>query len=362
MAEAEEWRPGSFTKNFSWGDGNGLRELYDVIRAGFDGKLEDTPRSVFRSRVKRTKRPDYIPINFFLFNRQVNGEDYLVVDELVFQAISFDHSDRFDQLALAAFLLSMVGVWSGAERYQRRPAMWAHHYVADRVAQNFQWDTTKINADDIENFVITDRRYTGQTSRKLSTNLNYLFGVGGLRKMTSKKVARWWVDAVFLTLDRSIENARLEGRPTNESAYQQLVDQSGFNSIAGPKSTEKTLALKHVVNLFSACGGRSRFSEEHVQERARMHLIDIQQWLANSNDPVVALHPSNMRIAKTIPRPCAMLAQLAGFFTIDLHSFEEIEFTDLVRRNLEAALGRLRAQGVQPTMSAEELMKLVRGE
>lgn len=362
MAEAEQWRPGSFTKNFSWGDGNGLRELYDVIRTGFDGKLEDTPRSVFRSRVKKSGRPDYIPINFFLFNRPAGEVDYLIADELVFQALTFPHSDRFDQLALAAFLLSMVGVWSGAERYQRRPAMWAHHYVGDRVADSFQWDTTKINADDIQRFVVSDPRYTGQTTRKLSTNLNYLFGVGGLRKMTSKKVSRWWVDAAFLTLDRAIENARLEGRSWLERDYPQILNDSGFNRIAGPRSTEKTLALKHVVNLFTACGGRARFSEELVQERARMHLIDIQQWLANSDDPVVALHPSNARIAKTIPRPCAMLAQLAGFVTIDLQSFEELDFTDLVRRNLDSALSKLRAQGVQPTMSAEELMKLVRGE
>jgi hypothetical protein len=362
MAEAEEWRPGSFTKNFSWGDGNGLRELYDVIRTGFDGKLVDTPRSVFRSRVKETNRPDYIPINFFLFNRPAGDVDYLIADELVFQALSFDHSDRFDQLALTAFLISMVWVWSGAEWYQRRPAMWAHRYVADRVAKTFQWNTSKINADDIQHFIVSDPRYTGKTTRKLSTNLNYLFGVGGLRKMTSKKVDRWWVDAAFLTLDRSIENSRQEGRPALESDLSELLDASGFNDIAGPKSTEKSLALRHVANLYSACGARARFNEEHVRERAQMQLIDIQQWLANSDEPVVALHPSNVRIAKTIPRPCAMLAQLAGFFTIDLRSFDEVDFADLVRKNLESALGRLRAQGVHPTMSAEQLMKLVRGE
>ena len=67
--QAEEWRPGSFTKNFSWGTEKGFAQLYESIRIGFDLKLEDVPREVFRERLEHVNRPVYIPINFFLFNR-----------------------------------------------------------------------------------------------------------------------------------------------------------------------------------------------------------------------------------------------------------------------------------------------------
>ena len=134
-SNTEEWRPGSFTKNFSWGSGQGLRELYDVIRIGFDEKLQDVRRDTFRSRVAKSGRPDYIPINFFLLNSIVDGEDYLLVDELVFQALSFEHSARFDHLALFSFVLSMVGRWKGARPYQEHPALWAKHYVSEPIRE-----------------------------------------------------------------------------------------------------------------------------------------------------------------------------------------------------------------------------------
>lgn len=66
VADNEEWHPGSFTKNFSWGpEDRGLRELYNVIRVGFANKLEDVSRTEFRARVADIGKLDYIPLNFF---------------------------------------------------------------------------------------------------------------------------------------------------------------------------------------------------------------------------------------------------------------------------------------------------------
>ena len=98
----QQWHPGSFTKNFGWGSDRGLRELHEVIRAGFDRALTDVPREVFRARVARLGRPDFIPMNFFLLNGTIDGRDHILVDELVFQALEFDYSERFDRLALFA--------------------------------------------------------------------------------------------------------------------------------------------------------------------------------------------------------------------------------------------------------------------
>ena len=45
-AGEQDWKPGSFTKNFSWGPpANGLLELYESIRIGFDNQMEDVPQS-----------------------------------------------------------------------------------------------------------------------------------------------------------------------------------------------------------------------------------------------------------------------------------------------------------------------------
>src|SRR5271166_4699013 len=167
-SDVEVWSPGSFTKNFSWGqvkDKQGLKRLYDEIRLGFNGLRSDVPRSEFRLRVRNSTRPDYIPLNFFLFNQIIDGTDYVIFDELVFQALSFPHSKAFDLLALFAFNLSLVGVWRGATPAQRHPALWANAYIRERVAGPLNWDTGKINADDIESFISNDPRYLAKTSR-----------------------------------------------------------------------------------------------------------------------------------------------------------------------------------------------------
>jgi hypothetical protein len=174
MVTAEDWRPGSFTKNFSWGPkAGGLVQLHESIRIGFDDEMRDVPREQFRRRVERANRPDYIPINFLLFNKISNGVDVLLADDLVFQALNNEHSPRFDKLALFAFNFSFAGKWIGSGSYQRRPALWAHHYITDRVASEFRWNTALVNADDIEKFVGGDARYRARTARKLATNLNY---------------------------------------------------------------------------------------------------------------------------------------------------------------------------------------------
>jgi hypothetical protein len=357
----QSWHPGSFTKNYSWGKDQGLRNLYDSIRLGFSEKLENVPRSLFRRRVSSAQLPDYIPINFFLFNRPMQGVDMLLVDELVFQAISFEHSERFDQLALFALLLSLAGRWNGAKEYQAYPALWAHHYVADRLGDQLNWDTTKISADDIERFVTSDDRYHARTARKLATNLNFLLRVGGISSYQSKRVERWWVDALFLTLDRVLAMRSLEAQEIRDDRLGTYVEAAGFNSIAGKRSLEKDLASKHVVNLFIACGGRDRFDPEAVKELSETKLPDIRTWVANDPRPVAALHPSNPKIVKTIPRVCAMLAKSIGFLTFDVDELAELSMTELVRGNLEKALKELREAGIVPTISADELMKLMRG-
>jgi hypothetical protein len=362
MAEdREQWRPGSFTKNFSWGQpDNGLLRLHEAIRAGFDGKVEDVERAKFRERVRRIQRPDYIPLNFFLFNRTRDGIDYVVADELVYQALTFEHSRRFDKLALLTFNLSMAGKWKGAERYQSTPALWAKHYVSDRVNSELRWDTSQISADDIERFVLQDQRYIAQGARKLATNLAYLYRVGGLTEMASAVVERWWVDGVFVALDRAIETRQIEGKDVLDHRFDGYLIATGFEELSR-RSLEKDLAREHLVQLYKACGGRHRFAPEEVRERTATLVPEIQGYLSNDNSPIAAIHPSNPRILKTLPRVCAMLARYAaGFEILDVDDLVNLDVSTFIRDNLNRALSQLKDRKISPTISAEELIKLLR--
>ena len=361
--QAEEWRPGSFTKNFSWGTEKGFAQLYESIRIGFDLKLEDVPREVFRERLEHVNRPVYIPINFFLFNRPKGGVDHLIVDELVFQAISGNHTQRFDKLALFAFNFSYAGVFKGAQAFQRRPALWATGYVKERVGGTYDWDTKRISADDIERFLLDEPRYVAETARKVATNLAHLYKIGRIGDLKSDRVDRWWVDALFLALDRLIEDRLLRRIATSESEYLGVLRQSEFAAVSGKRSIEKDLATKHLVRLYTACCARDRFSPEAVKARTELIIQDLENWVApNDPDPIGAIHPTNVRILKSIPPTCAMLATEAGFDLLSSMAMEEFDADDFIRDSARAALDRLKAQGIQPTMSAEELLKLTRGE
>ncbi len=362
-AGEQEWKPGSFTKNFSWGPpANGLLELYESIRIGFAGQMEDVPREVFRQRVSQSGHSEYIPINFFLFNKSKGGVDHLVADELVFQALTGVHTANFDRLALFALNFSYVGRWTGADAAQRRPALWANSYVSQKVAGEYSWDTKRITANDIESFVSGNPQYRAKSARKLSTNLNYIYEIGRLSDFSSKRVERWWVDALFLALDRLLEDRELDYEHVSPHRYGGLLTNSGFAQIAGATSLEKDLATKHLVALYAACGGRDRFSDEHVRERTELKIPDVEWFAANDHRPQGAVHPSNPRILKTIPRACAMLARYVGFDVIEADELESFDLQAFIRNHTQRALTRLKDANVKPTMSVEELMRLTRGK
>lgn len=361
VASEQDWKPGSFTKNFSWGPpANGLLELYESIRIGFDSQMQDVPRGIFRQRVSQSGHSEYIPVNFFLFNKSKGGIDHLVADELVFQALTAPHSDNFDKLALFALNFSYAGKWAGADAAQRRPALWANRYIAEKVATDYGWNTARINAKDIESYVASNPKYMAKSARKLSTNLNYIYEIGHLSAFASKRVERWWVDALFLALDRLIEDRELDGEQVSTSRYGSLLERSSFVQVSGAQSLEKTLATKHLVALYAACGSRQRFSDEHVRERTELKIPDVQWFAANDNRPQGAVHPSNPRILKTIPRACAMLAKYAGFDVIDADELNAFDLQGFIRAHAQRALTRLKDANIVPTMSVEELMRFTR--
>lgn len=361
-AEDEIWKPGSFTKNFSWGDESaGLSELHAIIRMGFNDELEDVPRSVFRERTAEAGRPDFIPINFFLFNKIEHGTDLICVDELVFQALSWDHNPAFDRLALFAFVFSYAGRWKGASREQRRPAMWANAYVRERLAGPLRWNEQLVTADDIQSFVSNDRRYQAKTSRKLATNLNYLLHIGKIGEFSDAKVSRWWVDCLFLALDRLLEDALIDGRTIAPAQYAPAVERAGFYALTGGLNSEKSLAMKHLVRLYERLGGRSRFNPTAVVRRTQ-DLLDVQPAIPNDDMPRAAVHRTNPRIFKSIPPTCADLARAAGFDVMSPLDVEGLGLQEFIRTRTDAALAVLRARGIESDMTVEEFLRLTRDE
>ena len=358
----EDWKPGSFTKNFSWGPkSGGLVRLHESIRLGFDGAMENVPRGRFRERLRASNLNDYIPMNFFLFNHRIDGIDYIVADEIVFQALNFEHSPRFDKLAMFALNFSYAGKFAKATVEQRRPALWAHHYVRDRLGGQLKWDTSKVTADDIDAFLKDSPKYKGQISRrKTATNLSYLYEAGRIVELKDSRIERWWVDSLFLALDRITDDRKLDRKPTPDAMLAGLLHQSGFSELTGPRSLERELGAEHVIRLYVACGGRDRFSVEHVRQFSEAKLIEFA--MPNVDDPQGAVHPTNPRILKSIPRICAMLAKDAGFEILDADELANFDLEKFVRDRTRAALRTLGEQGIRPTMTANELLKLTRGK
>ncbi len=350
---SEDWHPGSFTKNFGWGrDGRGLAELHRAIRVGFGGEYADVSRSGFRERLEAEKINFYIPANFFLFNYSDGTGDRIAFDELVFQAVSFDHSAHFDRLALFAFNLSLVGAWQGARQYQRRPALWSNRYIVERLAGAHQWDVSKVNADDIQSFLDGDERYKAKTSRKLSTNLNFLYQIGGLRSMVAETIERWWMNASFLAADRL---CRLNyARRLTTSSIREALDEFEFASLTGGINIEKSYALGRLLEMYVSVGGPSRF--ERSAEA-------ISSGKTNDPRPYGLVDKKLPRAPKSLPAGVVNTMEWldASYELLDHDELKAFDVDMFVREASVRALSNIRNRGIKPTMSSSDLMSLMRG-
>jgi predicted nucleic acid-binding protein len=352
----EAWHPGSFTKNFGWGaESNGLSALHLAIRVGFGSDRGDVPRAVFRERVEAAGINFFIPANFFLYNVHATASDTLrdmiAFDELVFQATAFEHSLDFDRLALLAFNLSLVGSWQGAKTWQRRPALWSNRYIVERLEHEHRWNVTRVDADDIQTFLEGDVRYRGRTTRKHSTNLAYLYRLGGLEDVISSRIERWWMNAAFLAADR-FSWAGIARRLTLP-ALREAFAEFAFFDLTGGTSVEKRYALRRALEVFVSVGGAGRFARsERALAGGRM------------NDP----RPFGI-VDKKLPRaPKALPPGVDDGFEVLDRSFGQLDYDALenfepdafVREASLRALSRLRELKIAPTMTSDEIMALTR--
>jgi hypothetical protein len=348
----QNWHPGSFTKNFGWGnEENGLAALHRAIRVGFEDDRHDVPREVFRRRLEAKGLNFFIPANFFLFNFVDGSNDWIVYDELVFQAVTFTHSLDFDRLALLAFNLSLAGTWRGAKPWQRRPALWSNRYIAERLGGTHKWDVSKVDADDIEYFFVSDERYHARTTRKLSTNLAYLYRLGGLEQVVASRIERWWMNAAFLAADR-FTYLSLVPQPSVAS-LREMFDSFAFLDLTGGQTVEKRYALGRVVQMFVSVGGVDRFSRSAAA---------LASGKTNDGRPFGVIDKKLPRAPKSLPPGVDSGFGLldASFGYLDYDELERFDPDAFVREASLRALKRMREMGISPTMTSDELMKLLR--
>lgn len=167
---------------------------------------------------------------------------------------------------------------------------------------------------------------------------------------------------MFLTLDRVIEDRRSSNKSVSISKYLDFLLTSGFQELSGRRSIAKDLAGKHFIELYRACGGPDRFSDEQVKIHSNVLFPELEWYSANSVKPVIAVHPTNPSSLKAIPRACAMIAKYIGFETLELDDLDEFDVSKFIRNHTRNALEKLRAKNIKPTISAEELLRLMRDQ
>lgn len=338
------WKIGSFTKNFRWGEyPDSLQQLHKAINIGFEGSLKPVARTEFRRRLSKRNLIDYIPANFFVFNQIIDGNSYVAVDELIYQALSFPHGRQFDRLATFTLLLSEVGRWQGADPEQAQPSDWARFFVIDHLSNLEQWRRKDYSADKIEKYLQERRNFEGNT-RKLSTNLSYFFNAGDLGGFADDQQNEWLPNSIFLALDRYY----LIERP-QEVSLGWCIDALRRNDIVdliGPETDVKVFALEATARLFSSSQGLERFVEREVNSRS--HIIAIL-----SRDPA---------LFKKLPSICARWLSKRLFVELAL---DEQEFASILATNfdqqLKDAVARAHNTLPRPTMTGDDIIALFRG-
>lgn len=259
-----EYNPGSFSKNFSWGPRQqGLKKLHEAINLGFNGKLKAIKRDEFRKNVEdKIDGSVLIPLNFFLFNKKINGSDHVLVDELISQALNFPHSLEFDRLAAFCLTLSKTGSWKGSRSYQRYPAVWAKKLISTEIYDGETWNSQKLNSDFIEQFLKKNLVYKADSPRKFATNLNYIFVQANYDRMKTGILEDWWTSALFLTFDRYLLDLNKPELKNTAQALEILKDELFYSLTAVPMKTGQ-IAAKDAIKDYLDEGQLGRFSSKY---------------------------------------------------------------------------------------------------
>lgn len=256
---ALESRPGSFSKNFGWGQAPGLTLLHRVINAIFNGQMDPVLRDTARETILSVATGDpLVPLNFFLYNQIIDDRDYVVPDQLVLEALATPHSQSFDRLAMSALNFSRVGTWKRARPWQAFPAPWARRFAVEEVWDGSAWDPHRITTERIETFMEGNMIYNGDTPHKFATNLYFLYNRSGLIGLTSSEREDWWASALFLFLDRCMMDGEI-GMHMSAADILQFVQDEDFWALTAANPSLAAYAALPIIEEFLDLGGPKRF-------------------------------------------------------------------------------------------------------
>lgn len=255
-----ESRPGSFSKNFGWGAAPGLALLHRVINAIFDGQMEPVLRDTARKVISKDATGDpLIPLNFFLYNQEIDGDNFMIPDQLVLEALAKPHDQSFDRLAMSALNFSRVGSWQGARAWQAYPAPWARRFAVEEVWDGSVWDTRRITTERIETFMEGNMIYGGDTPHKFATNLQFLYERSGLIGLTSSEREDWWASALFLFLDRCMLDGEI-GMDMSAPSILQFVQDEDFWALTAANPAHASYAALPIIEEYLDLYGLARLT------------------------------------------------------------------------------------------------------
>lgn len=253
-----KYKPGSFSKNFGWGD-RGLGKLHAAIRDGFRGRLRAVRREDFLSNCGiEAQNIVLLPMNFFLHNEEDNK---LSVDELVYQAISKQASRQFNWLALFSFHLNRCG---GGDPH---PAQWANEYVRTHVWSGNAWRTESLQIERLDRFLNESLDASLDVRKKCRNNYRYMMELcghfSGPLATVNTEVNQWIRSALFLTWDRAI---LAEGKLTDKELLD-LCDSDEIHKLMGTSRSFIRDHARSMIGIYDEFGRLSRFDFDAQDSR-----------------------------------------------------------------------------------------------
>ncbi|WP_209059745.1 HNH endonuclease [Paracoccus sp. R12_2] len=238
-----------------------------MINAVFDGSLKPVPRDTAREIIGKIANGDpLVPLNFFLYNRVIGSESYIVPDQLVLEALARDHDESFDRLAMCAMNFSRVGVWDKARSYQSHPAPWARRFAVEEIWDGTRWDRSQITSDKIEHFFEGGAMiYGSDAPRKFATNLHYLYQQSSLIGLTSSEREDWWASALFLFLDRCMMDGEINTKMSADDILAFVISEE-FWALTAANPSLAPYAAKPIIEEYLDLGGIARLEEEEKPE------------------------------------------------------------------------------------------------
>jgi HNH endonuclease len=277
-------KPGSFSKNFGWEtEERSLRRLHSAVRSGFSGALQSVERSAWR---ERSQLPDHdrelIALNFFLHNLIVGGQNMVSVDELVLQAVNFEHSPAFDHLALFALNLSEAGERTGHNNGEAQPILWANEFVREDLWEDGAWEATNLNQPGVKDALTPRIDAVEETIAKCVANYRRIFTLcghdvdgSGPMNGTAHLIGP---TAYFLAWDRLILDGVLAQQPGIE-VLKRVIEEKEVHKLLGTslefvRDTSGTAASDYL-----ALGGRGRLNATALAApppASRLRSVDLQ--------------------------------------------------------------------------------------